>query len=532
MFIRLRHPSESNSPALTRQVCDNRGKGTRSFRCPEPGKRSGSEDRTLRRHGPAPLILSGRPRACRGERPQECVIMAEVEDPKLERSFRGHRDAVTSVVFNSNMKQLITGSLDSTVMVWNFKPQMRAYRFAGHKAAVYSVDYSASNGLLASGSKDKTVRLWQPTVEGKSTILKAHTATVRCVNFSADGRSLLTASDDKTLKVGPQPLPVSAAHRVVPAGAEVQHTLSGHLNWVRTCELSPDGRLVVSGSDDKTVKLWDVRSKECVRTFNDEAGMINAVKFHPDGTCIASSGTNNAIQLHDLRTNQLVQHYSAHQGAVTSIAFHPSGNFLLSSSYDATLRVWDLREGQLFYTLHGHEGATTAACFSPAGDHFASGGADEQVMVWKTNFDRSLQEYVLAQSRRDAPQPAAPPPAKRSPAKRPEYLPAPDAREVAATRTLPAPAEAPPAAAPAAMQPSVETAAPLNLSDLPEALGATLQHIVGQLDVLTQTMGLLEERVTMNEDKLRGLESTVATALDAMVEAQMSGMQLGADAPH
>ncbi len=58
---------------------------------------------------------------------------SQPEDPTLERSFRGHRDAVTSVCFNHNMKQLITGSLDNCVMVWNFKPQLRAYRFTGHK---------------------------------------------------------------------------------------------------------------------------------------------------------------------------------------------------------------------------------------------------------------------------------------------------------------------------------------------------------------------------------------------------------------
>lgn len=55
------------------------------------------------------------------------------EDPTLERSFRGHRDAVTSVAFNPTMKQLVSGSLDNCVMVWNFKPQLRAFRFAGHK---------------------------------------------------------------------------------------------------------------------------------------------------------------------------------------------------------------------------------------------------------------------------------------------------------------------------------------------------------------------------------------------------------------
>ena len=58
---------------------------------------------------------------------------AQPEDPTLERSFRGHKDAVTSVAFNANLKQLVSGSLDGNVMVWNFKPTLRAYRFAGHR---------------------------------------------------------------------------------------------------------------------------------------------------------------------------------------------------------------------------------------------------------------------------------------------------------------------------------------------------------------------------------------------------------------
>lgn len=61
------------------------------------------------------------------------------DDPTLERSFRGHREAVTSVAFNPNLKQLISGSLDNCVMVWNFKPQLRAFRFAGHKVSSLSV---------------------------------------------------------------------------------------------------------------------------------------------------------------------------------------------------------------------------------------------------------------------------------------------------------------------------------------------------------------------------------------------------------
>lgn len=112
-------------------------------------------------------------------------------DPTLERSFRGHRDGVTSVAFNPNMKQLVSGGLDATVMVWNFKTQMRAFRFVGHSAAVMSVAVSPAGNLIASGSKDRTVRLWIPTVKGESTSIKAHMGPVRSVAFSADAQQVL-----------------------------------------------------------------------------------------------------------------------------------------------------------------------------------------------------------------------------------------------------------------------------------------------------------------------------------------------------
>lgn len=81
----------------------------------------------------------------------------------MERSFRGHRAGVFSTCFNPNMKQLISGGADNTVMVWNFKPQLRAFRYAGHRDTVLSVAFSTAHNVIASGSKDTTVRLWTPT---------------------------------------------------------------------------------------------------------------------------------------------------------------------------------------------------------------------------------------------------------------------------------------------------------------------------------------------------------------------------------
>ena len=160
------------------------------------------------------------------------------QDPALERVFRGHRGAVTSVAFcGPSLKQArvvgcaaavaraspatclpratqrsalppvvqaVSGSVEGDLMVWNFAPKMRAFRYLGHGGAVTSVAYDATHHLVASTSADKTVRLWRPTAEGRSTVLKAHTAAVRACAFSRDGAMLATCSDDKTVKAGAQ----------------------------------------------------------------------------------------------------------------------------------------------------------------------------------------------------------------------------------------------------------------------------------------------------------------------------------------
>lgn len=108
--------------------------------------------------------------------------------------------------------------------------------------------------------------------------------------------------------------------------------------------------------------------------------------FINDGNTVASCSVDKTIKLWDVKSHQLIQHYPAHSESVTSISVHPSGNYLLSSSLDSKLKIWDLREGRLLYTLQGHEGAINSACFSADGHFIASGGADQLIMVWKSNL--------------------------------------------------------------------------------------------------------------------------------------------------
>uniref|UniRef100_A0A8C4THT0 POC1 centriolar protein homolog A n=1 Tax=Erpetoichthys calabaricus TaxID=27687 RepID=A0A8C4THT0_ERPCA len=351
------------------------------------------------------------------------------EDPTFERHFKGHRDTVTCVDFNPNLKQIATGSMDSCLMVWNMKAQMRAYRFVGHKDAVLSIQFSPSGQLLASASRDKTVRLWVPSVKGESTVFRAHMGSVRSVNFSRDGEFLLTASDDKSVKVW-------TVHR-----QKYLFSLSQHINWVRCFS---DGRLIVSASDDKTVKIWD-----------KPAGSVY-VDFHPGGTCLAAACTDNTVKVWDIRMNKLLQHYQVHSAVVNGLSFHPSGNYLITASSDSTLKILDLLEGRPLYTLHGHQGPATCVVFSRAGDYFASGGSDEQ--------DVYVPEFHGLKIRKNQP------------------LPSQGSGDVSAQPST-------------SKQPSEAT--------IPDDLSSTLQQIVGQLDVLTQTVAILEQRLTLTENQLR-----------------------------
>uniref|UniRef100_A0A8C7ZSA9 POC1 centriolar protein homolog B n=1 Tax=Oryzias sinensis TaxID=183150 RepID=A0A8C7ZSA9_9TELE len=469
------------------------------------------------------------------------------EDPALERHFKGHKNAVTCVHFNPNSKQLASGSADKTVMIWNLAPKGRALRFFGHQDAVTGVQFSPSGKRVASSSKDRTVRLWTPSMKGECAVFRAHTAAVRSVAFSADGLRLVTASDDKSVKVW-------SVDR-----QSFIYSLNQHTNWVRCARFSPDGRLIVSCGDDRTVRLWDTSTKHCLNCFSDCSGSSTFVDFNSNGTCIGSSGADSSLNIWDIRTNKLIQHYKVHSEGINSFSFHPSNNFLITGSSDHTVKVLDLLEGRLIYTLHGHKGAVTSVAFSQAGDLFASGGGDRQILLWRTNFDsKSYQDVLQKHGRRATPDP---PPHLSDIYPRSPHLHHPQdsavqvlnisvtyqssdfqARHVDTSRveTQKGDKSGSWVSSAAGNQTGAfstgkgrreeeETVLthPLEVfSTHASSLDSTLQHIVRQLDILTQTVSVLEERLTLTEDRMKECllhQSQILQNLQASREQQRSG---------
>ncbi|XP_022603979.1 POC1 centriolar protein homolog A [Seriola dumerili] len=441
-------------------------------------------------------------------------MTSALSDPTLERHFKGHRDTVTSVDFSCNMKQIATGSMDSCVMIWNMKPQMRAYRFDGHKDAVTSVQFSPSGHLVASASRDKTVRLWVPSMKAESTVFRAHTATVRSVNFSGDGQTLVTASDDKTIKVW-------MVHR-----QKFLFSLNQHINWVRCAKFSPDDRLIVSSSDDKTIKLWDKNSRDCIHSFYEHAGYANHVDFHPSGTCIAAASTDNSVKVWDIRSHKMLQHYQGKDTSESCVKDHAELGYdftVASPSFSISLVLFPFLQGPV-----------TCVAFSRTGEYFASGGSDEQVMVWKSNFDCSECGDTVRLQHKTASSIQAPPASStahlpfnlnpsvhRSQTSDPsEHFNRQDFQTAAHTQsssrsgshsrathshTYRNPSTSSSTTHQTQTQGLPQHSSQSQTSDggVPPGLASTLEHIIGQLDILTQTVSILEQRLTLTEDKLK-----------------------------
>ena len=155
---------------------------------------------------------------------------------------------------------------------------------------------------------------------------------------------------------------------------------------------SRDALLVASGSDDKTLKLWDIYKKKLVHDFKsgEHKGAVNCVRFHPDNSCLATACFDGKVRLFDVRSKQLVQSYKEHDRPATCLSFHPSGNFLASTAYDNTIRIYDLRIGETLFTLKAHESAVMSCCFSTFGDYLATGGFDSTIVLWKTNLEQYM----------------------------------------------------------------------------------------------------------------------------------------------
>lgn len=212
------------------------------------------------------------------------------------------------------------------------------------------------------------------------------TTLVSCLTLCSLSSMLFSASTDKTVAVWDSE-----------TGERVKR-LKGHTSFVNSCYPARRGpQLVCTGSDDGTVKLWDIRKKAAVQTFQNTYQVL-AVTFNDTSDQIISGGIDNDIKVWDLRQNKLTYTMRGHADSVTGLSLSSEGSYLLSNAMDNTVRVWDVRPFapkercvKIFQgNVHNFEKNLLRCSWSPDGSKIAAGSADRFVYVWDTTSRRVL----------------------------------------------------------------------------------------------------------------------------------------------
>jgi len=217
------------------------------------------------------------------------------------------------------------------------------------------------------------------------TLEKTTDSNVNSVAFSSDGRQIVSGSDDKTIKLWDA------------STGSLIRTFSGHTYFVTSVAFSPDGRQIVSGSNEGTIKLWDASTGSLIRTFLGHSEGLSSVAFSPDGRQILSGSWDNTIKLWDASTGSLIRTFLGHSEGVLSVAFSPDGRQIVSGSNEGTIKLWDASTGSLIRTFTGHTRGVSSVAFSPDGRQIVSGSYDETIKLWETATGKLI--YTIGTAR-------------------------------------------------------------------------------------------------------------------------------------
>eukprot|EP01124_Arcella_intermedia_P015170 TRINITY_DN21693_c0_g1_i1.p1 TRINITY_DN21693_c0_g1~~TRINITY_DN21693_c0_g1_i1.p1 ORF type:complete len:472 (-),score=112.61 TRINITY_DN21693_c0_g1_i1:36-1451(-) len=281
---------------------------------------------------------------------------------QMVKELKGHLCPVGCLGVVNNGTQLVSGSNDNTLKVWDLKTGQNEKTLTGHTGSVYTLKVWKDH--VITGSHDKRIKIWDINTGVCVSTLNGHNDRVWCLQISADEKTLVSGSADNTIKAWD----LTSLHCFL--------TLKGHRSWIRCIDMV--NNVIYSGSDDNDIRSWDLDTGYCLQTFkgHDESVFSLAIS----GDLLISGAKDQTIRIWDRHTGQIKKILFGHTRPVYCIQTTPEG-YIISGSWDSTIRIWDVTDFNCLQILTGHAKAVYSVLLS--GDVLITGSADNLIGIWE-----------------------------------------------------------------------------------------------------------------------------------------------------
>lgn len=296
---------------------------------------------------------------------------------ETRHKLKGHKKLVRAVAYGADNNTVVSGSDDQTMILWDVAKEKPVYTSPEQSQRIEGITVGSKGRMIATINASGEVAVYAPATDKKLLMSMPATDASQAgfgVGFAGDG--VVTCGGDNKAKLTAIPALDGTGTQ---AGTTIRSYL-GHSDKINALAVSLDGKVLVTGSSDKTVRIWEVFTGKQTLTFQGHLGWVTAVAIRPDGKQVASGGEDGSVRLWPLADAD--EHRAAvdAQAPLWSAAYSPDGSKLASGGADKIIRVYDANVKSA-KPLTGHKRAVTAVAFY-GNDKLVSAGGDALVKFW------------------------------------------------------------------------------------------------------------------------------------------------------
>jgi WD40 repeat protein len=304
------------------------------------------------------------------------ICLWDADTGRLLTPAAGHRGSVLGVAVSPDGSRLASAGADAHVLVWDLASGKRVARLTNDPLLACSrVAFSPDGKALAGSSKysglGPTVWLWDATTGRQLRRFGGDRHATEGVRFVEGGRLLAGCGTDRAV-----------VFWETATGAEVRRLTFPRAEALSGCELTADGRTLLTCHSYHEVRLWDLEAGGPWRSLPGHGPSVLAVAFAPDGRTLASGSTNDTAVVCETLTGQELLRLTGHADRVHALAFSADARLLATAGNDGQVHVWDTDTGRKVGSCRGHLGPAQALAFTPDGGRLISGGMDGTLLVW------------------------------------------------------------------------------------------------------------------------------------------------------